>query len=387
MLTEGIIKRLTLARYFWRLADDNARAGREVTTFAAINLLHDGVEFFLLAAMEHLNTGKANSNFEHYIDSVDTKIAPRRLPFRPKLLQLNKVRVSAKHHGVRPDAAEVSGFVVVCKEFFEEAARTIFGVDFWTISLIDLIDDKEARTYLAEARQAFERDDYTATLIECRKAFFCEFEWPYDIKTFQAGERRLGLLAAFGNRAPYYAMNPDYIERHVSEPFDYIVFDHDRLAHELTFSGIDHTVFWNIWRLTPAVYREGLGREWIVKGDFDVFDPEGIADRASYVLESTVDMILTKHMRDRSVRSLSRNRMWIKDLTREEIPLYRKADRTSEVVVTTPKGVSQLRVLSSSPGLRDDGTYWRVSHAIADKAQPFGAMHLWGYVHEEDVKT
>ena len=72
MLTEGIIKRLTLARYFWRLAEDNARADREVTTFAAINLLQDSVEFFLLSAAEHLNCGiKGNASFEQYLGGFD----------------------------------------------------------------------------------------------------------------------------------------------------------------------------------------------------------------------------------------------------------------------------------------------------------------------------
>ena len=57
MLSEAVIKRLVLSRYFLRLADDNARSDREVATFAAINLLHDSVEFFLIASAEHVNAG------------------------------------------------------------------------------------------------------------------------------------------------------------------------------------------------------------------------------------------------------------------------------------------------------------------------------------------
>src|SRR5262249_737689 len=154
---EGTLKRLTLARYFWRLADDNARANREVTTFASINLLQDGVEFFLLAASEHLNAGiKPPANFENYLHKIDDRITPKVLPFRSKLIQLDKLRVNAKHYGVRPDANEVKAFVLAVREFLEEAARTIFDVDFWTISLIDLIGDKDARKYLTSAQQAFE---------------------------------------------------------------------------------------------------------------------------------------------------------------------------------------------------------------------------------------
>jgi hypothetical protein len=146
MLPETIIKRLTLSRYFLRLADDNSRSDREVAIFAAINLLQDSVEFFLIAAAEHLNAGvKERANFELYLDKIDERIAPEKLPFRPKLLQLNKVRVNAKHYGVRPDANEVKSLILVAREFFEEVANTVFKVDFWTVSLLSLLDDGETK--------------------------------------------------------------------------------------------------------------------------------------------------------------------------------------------------------------------------------------------------
>jgi hypothetical protein len=115
MLSEGVIKRLTLARYFYRLAADNARADREVTTFAAINLLQDSVEFFLLAALEHLDAEvKGRTTFEQYLDSIDARIDPKKLPFRAKLLQLNKVRVNAKHHGIRPETTDREQELCAC---------------------------------------------------------------------------------------------------------------------------------------------------------------------------------------------------------------------------------------------------------------------------------
>jgi hypothetical protein len=78
------------------------------------------------------------------------------------------------------------------------------------------------------------------------------------------------LWAAFGCFAPYWARNKQYIDEHVREPFDYIVIDQERLERELTSNGIDHSTFSNIRRLTPAVYREGIDSEWIVKNDYPI---------------------------------------------------------------------------------------------------------------------
>jgi len=78
---------------------------------------------------------------EQYVDKIDERIAPEKLPFRPKLIQLNKVRVNAKHYGVRPDSNEVKSLVLVAREFFDEVAQTVFKVDFWTVSLLSLLDD------------------------------------------------------------------------------------------------------------------------------------------------------------------------------------------------------------------------------------------------------
>jgi hypothetical protein len=59
----------------------------------------------------------------------------------------------------------------------------------------------------------------------------------------------------FGSRAPYYARDKDYIKKNVKDHFGYIVLDHAQVDRNLTREGIDHTAFWNVWPLTPQVYR------------------------------------------------------------------------------------------------------------------------------------
>jgi hypothetical protein len=49
-----------------------------------------------------------------------------------------------------------------------------------------------------------------------------------------------------------------YIDEYVRDPFDYVQLDHSRVDAELLRDGIEPAVFWNIWRLTPPVYRARL---------------------------------------------------------------------------------------------------------------------------------
>src|SRR5689334_8951889 len=110
-LTASTINKLTLARHLFRIAEENLRSQRDLALFASVNLMQDSVEAFLLAISEYLNAGiDSSTTFERYFNKIDAKVDPKQLPFRVKLIALNKVRVSAKHHGVKPDRKELEGF-------------------------------------------------------------------------------------------------------------------------------------------------------------------------------------------------------------------------------------------------------------------------------------
>jgi hypothetical protein len=100
-----------LARYLFSQAKDAVRSNREVATFAAINLLQDAIEIFFLAAAEHLNAEiSRKTEFEQYIDKINEKLAEP-LPFRQRLIEINKVRVLSKHNGIPPNRTELTGYV------------------------------------------------------------------------------------------------------------------------------------------------------------------------------------------------------------------------------------------------------------------------------------
>lgn len=380
------INKLILARHLFRMAEDNLRSQREIALFAAVNLMQDSVEAYLVALAAHVNaTTGQSTTFDAYFTKINEHTQPNKLPFQPTLTALNKARVNAKHYGLKPDRKELERFAVTSREFFEETCTLHFGHPFWSISLLDLLADGEIKELLANATRLFDERAYLSCLIECRKVIFVTFEWKYDIAKFR---KNLSGLAAVSD-APHYARNKEYIERYVKDPHDYVVIDRQKLDSDLVAQGIDPQVFWNICALSPGVYRSEKGGKWSVK--LSVYIKAGADEgHAAYVLEQTIEIALRLDERRRLTRYVDDWGTFRIRLKRDGVSIYDKADRNSEVICVTEPGLRELRVEASTDGLNGDGTYWHVMHVIYTESYKRSgslddAEFCSGYVHEDDV--
>jgi hypothetical protein len=224
-------------------------------------------------------------------------------------------------------------------------------------------------------------------MIDCRKVLFLEFERKYDISDFRNPENQKGLFGPFSD-APYYSRNPEYILKSVTTPFDYIVLDHAHIQNLITSEGVDPQIFWNIWRLTPQVYRfpNAYGsppNEWYIKEDFQK-SANTTEDNASYVLEQSMDVALHLNQRRKRER-VSGHKSTSVILKREGVDVYEKADRDGPVSAKTPPGVRQLETSFRTIGLNGVDHYWSVwrMHKEAEGKLKF----LSGFVHADDVET
>jgi hypothetical protein len=369
------IRRLSLARHLYQLGNTSLKSPNDMYLFAAVNLLQDAVEAFLLAVADYVKAeSDQNTKFDKYFVLINEKISPKELPFKTKLLRLNRIRVDSKHHGIQPARDECDRVMVSVREFFDEVSNSVFGCNFSTVSAIDLLDDGEIKDLLSEAKKARESDDHAECMIACRKALYLAVEHLYDVSMYRDSKPQ-GLLAAFSH-APYYAKDPQYIQEQVKDPTDYIVLDHSRIDQNLLKDGVDTVAFWNVWRLTPEVYRS-KEMQWVIKHDFSKLDAATLEDNSEYVFSATVDMALAINASRRAIRS-NRHGRYLLNLARESVKIYEKADVDSKVVATTPAGMKQIDTDYRVDGLKGDGPYWHV-HEMASGA------FLWGYIHNEDV--
>jgi len=220
------------------------------------------------------------------------------------------------------------------------------------------------------------RGDHESCVIGCRKAVFLAVERNYDISEYKDGEPK-GLFGGY-TRAPFYVRNKEYIDKNVHDPTDFIVRDHSRLDQELLTQGVDNTAFWNVWRLTPEVYRTE-GGEWIVKRDFGKLDPRFLSDNVDYIFSTTVDILVAIHTTSKATRMAKKGRYYL-ELANENVPVYEKADMKSKVFATTPPGMTRIDTDFQILGLEGDGPYWHVSHFEKE-------IILFGYIHNDHVKV
>jgi hypothetical protein len=341
-----------------------------------VNLLQDAVEAFLVAVADSVSASlEERTFFDKYFVLINEKIKPKELPFKNRLLRLNRIRVDSKHHGIQPERDEIQRLAISVREFFEEVSSSILDANFATISAIDLLEEGETKEILLMAKSALERGDHSECSISCRKAIYLELEKEYDIFDFKEGDKKPGQALGPYSRAPFYAQRKEYIEKRVMDPTDYIVYDHSDLDQELLKNGVDNTTFWNIWRLTPEIYRT-KEKQWVVKYDLAKLDTDFLGNNIEYIFNATLDVVLAIHIKRGAFKYSSDIRHYI-ELKQEEVPVYEKADMTSKVAFTTPKNLTKLDCSYYITGLQGDGPYWYVLNL-----EPL----LYGFIHNDNVK-
>ena len=381
MTDEPHLRQLIAARHLYFLSDEQIRSEQDVAHLAGVNLLHDAVEMALWAAASATSATRAErSELIQLFDGVNEKVG-RGLPFRSHLIQLNKLRVNAKHYGVRPDISELRRLQSQMLEVVSEIARAVFDADFEFMSLLDLLPpDRASTAFLTTAYVNFKQGDFSAALVEASKAFFLEFLQNYDVRPWRSKETEPGGLAAFGYQAPQWARSAKYIRENVHDPIDFIVIDHSELDKNVIQMGLDYNVFWNIWRLTPRVYRplEDQTAPWAVRDDAII--DENAKTHAEYVLHHLTEVLL----RAERERQKSKVRSWGRAglvLAKQGIPLRQKAAADSTNLETIPDGIDKVNGDYQVDSLDSSGKYWHVSDFLPQPNFQFFA----GYIHESEV--
>ena len=376
-MDKSTLTKLLLSRSLYYMAKENGASTNDIRLTIACNLLQDSVEYCLLAVAEHHNAAiPAKTEFDKYFTAINEKTAPYELPFRSRLISLNKQRVISKHNGLAPSKSEIDSFIILVWEFLTDVSQKTFGKSFATISLLDMMKGGEAIEILRTAEAFYDSRDYTNCLIACRKAIFIKYEANYDAQKYiTEGANKLGMI--FHNSVPYYARDPKYLADHVKDPTDYVIFDHNQLEMDLIKSRIDSVAFWNVIRLTPDVYRKSKNEEWVLKQEFQKLLEDGLDARAEYVLLATTEIMLAADEHKNRVRSHGYAHFRL-TLLKDQVNIYEKASKLSNVICISPVGVNVLVCDFIVGGLEGPEKFWHVSDWT-------GETNVSGFIHADDV--
>lgn len=379
-LNTKLLNRLLVSRHLYSMAVKSLGGKTEIHLHTTISLLQDSVEIFLLALAYHLDANiKETTGFGQYLIEIDKKLTSYELPFKAQVLRLNKVRVLSKHYCTLPQRSDCEEFIYLIKGFFSDVTDKVFNLDFESISLIDAIEDSSSKVFLEEAKNALLNLDYVECAISCRKAIYLEFEKKYDISHFiDQIEDKKQSFNKFLSPAPSYAKNHEYIVKSVKQPTDFIVLDHEKLDRELEKYSIEKNMYWNVWRLTPEIYQYANGN-WAIKNDFDILDNEILTENINYIFNSTVEIILRIQDYNREIKSKTR-RFYTAVLKGNDIPVYRKADNNSDILILLPNDIKEVDTTYSVKGLKDDAVYWKVVIIMGEEE------YYDGYINSENIE-
>ena len=168
-----MISQLLLSKRLYIFGSNYVEAPDPISAGMAISLFQDSIEIFCWSVLKDLDAPvKENTPFTSFFDLVEKapkNKEPKKLPFKAKMLELNKARVNFKHYGNLPDISEAKKFKGYTEEFLRVSFNDFFNSDFDSISLSQLIPFDDIRVFVESAEKALLVNNVKESVCELAK--------------------------------------------------------------------------------------------------------------------------------------------------------------------------------------------------------------------------
>ena len=354
---------------------------RHSCTAGSMNLL-DAFELVLLACLaEKKITPKEHVKLDQLILHIES--ADLTVPNKTKVLGLTRSRGGSKHFGNTIDQYALKDFLKYTTETIEYLVATVFKKPYYEIYSTELVQHPESKVLLEQVAQSLEMDSFDPyeCLINIRKAIYINFEEEYSIEEWKEhdNEQPFSLIESllYKHKAPFYTRNKEWIEKNVTNVFDYIQIDVDQLSIKLMEYGIAPPIFFNLRRLTPKVFRYKGSNNWKRAGNFAFVNTS--KETVRYCLSTSVEMILLKENYDALHRPPPEElKMQIQAV--QPTFLYKKASITSEKLLSIESGEIFL-TNAFVPGFEDKSLFIATTK-FREESKP---KWLRGYIPADHV--
>jgi len=170
-LNKQLLDRLICSKYIFSKGVNVLDRGGPFSSGLAILHFQDAVEMVLRIIAEHLHCSlKENAAFNQIIDSIDS-LGSEKIIHRSALNQLNKARINFKHFGLEPKHEDVIKFRRDLEGFFPNVLKSFLDVDFYLISLTNLIDHRRTENFLNKAEKLIQDMNYRESICSSAIAF------------------------------------------------------------------------------------------------------------------------------------------------------------------------------------------------------------------------
>lgn len=151
------VQRLAYIRFLYREGTEQSRQPAPLRS-RAITSFHDAVENYLGLVAQHLGTDPTKgTEFLGYWALIKPEFE---LPKKQAMKVLNDVRVALKHNGTFPSEHQIEQARETLDGFFTQVTPQVFGVDFDSIDMADLLTQPEVIRLVREAQTHADIGDY-----------------------------------------------------------------------------------------------------------------------------------------------------------------------------------------------------------------------------------
>ena len=161
---ELIIKRLSLIKYLYKQGIEQSYQTETIAAFSILNL-HDSIEMFLKLVAENKNIKSDKFSFIEYWSKIEG------LTLKESMSNLNARRVNIKHKGLLPSKSDIEISRVNTTDFFEQNTKKFFDIDFYKISLLDLISYVSVREHLEKSQDFLDKGNFEDSIKNSSIAF------------------------------------------------------------------------------------------------------------------------------------------------------------------------------------------------------------------------
>ncbi|MDK7585094.1 hypothetical protein [Alcaligenes phenolicus] len=171
-----MIEQLIIVKRIFSIADQYSQKMEPLSAGLAISLFQDAVEQLSWCVAKHLDlTVKDNEGFTSLLDKIENH-SEGKIPYKAKILELNKARVSFKHYGNLPARSESEKFRAYTYDFLVLSSQRYLDIDFENISLASLISDNRIRKHVEAAQTALLNDSVKDAVEEATLGRFFLFK-------------------------------------------------------------------------------------------------------------------------------------------------------------------------------------------------------------------
>jgi hypothetical protein len=185
------MERLVFVKHLYETGVDQSQSVNPLNA-KSILTLHDAAELFLYLVSEEVGF-KAPYQFMEYWGKVKQH-SSMKLGQKSEMNRLNKARTNLKHQGIRPGQSDIDSLRVGTQSFFEENVPKVFGIDFYDISLISLVNDDVVSAHLERAQRNLQNGRFDESACDAALAF---------AKALGDSKRRVGMAGEKIGMGPY----------------------------------------------------------------------------------------------------------------------------------------------------------------------------------------